>query len=116
MSSGTAIKKPTAPTSRNFFQPVAPLTDLSAENYSYPRPFPIDIHKAHQTNARLNSHDVNPYLLTVKQAAERLQLGVNCVYGLTKAEYDPIPTLTVGRSIRIPVAALERWFEAQTRG
>lgn len=58
----------------------------------------------------------NPYLLTVRQASERLQLGVNCVYGLAKAEHDPIPTLTVGRSIRIPVAALERWLEAQTRG
>mgnify|MGYP002779062243 FL=1 len=58
----------------------------------------------------------NPYLLTVRQAAERLQLGINRVYGLTKAERDPLPTVVVGRSIRIPVAALERWLEAQTRG
>ena len=61
-------------------------------------------------------HDPSPYLLTVKQAAKRLQLGINCVYGLTKAEYNPIPTVIIGRSIRIPVAALERWLEAQTRG
>lgn len=60
--------------------------------------------------------DVSPYLLTVKQTAERLQLGINCVYSLTKAEYDPLPTVTIGRSIRIPVAGLERWLEAQTHG
>ena len=63
-----------------------------------------------------NPHNPGPYLLTVKQTAKRLQLGINCVYGLTKAEYDPIPTVTIGRSICIPVAALERWLEAQTRG
>lgn len=58
----------------------------------------------------------NAYLLTVKQTAKRLQLGVNCVYSLTKAEYAPIPTVIIGRSIRIPVAGLERWLEEQTRG
>lgn len=116
MSSGTAAKKPTASASQKFFQTVAPLIDLDTEKYGNPRPFPVDLHGPHQTNTYLNSRDVNPYLLTVKQAAERLQLGVNCVYGLAKAEHDPIPTLTVGRSIRIPVAALERWLEAQTRG
>ena len=63
-----------------------------------------------------NPHDPSLYLLTVRQAATRLQLGINCVYSLTKAEYNPIPTVTIGRSIRIPVAALERWLEAQTRG
>ena len=71
---------------------------------------------ARRMTGQSNPHDPNPYLLTVKQTAERLQLGINCVYGLTKAEYDPIPTVTIGRSIRIPVAALERWLEAQTRG
>lgn len=59
---------------------------------------------------------VDPYLLTVKQAAQRLQLGINCVYGLTKAEHNPLPTVVIGRSIRIPVTALERWLEARTRG
>ena len=116
MSSGTATKKPTASASQKFFQTVAPLSDLSAEKYGNPRPFSVDLQGVQHTNAHLYPRNANPYLLTVKQAAERLQLGVNCVYGLTKAEYDPIPTLTVGRSIRIPVAALERWLEAQTRG
>ncbi len=116
MSSRTSAKKPIASASQKFYQSVAPLNDLSAEKYGNPHSFPIDLRKAHQTNDRLNKRNVNQYLLTVKQAAERLQLGVNCVYGLAKAEHDPIPTLTVGRSIRIPVAALERWLEAQTRG
>lgn len=116
MPSGTAAKKPPASASQKFFQPVAPLIDPNAEKYGDPRPFPVDLRGPHRTNARLDPHDANPYLLTVRQAAERLQLGVNCVYGLAKAEHDPIPTLTVGRSIRIPVAALERWLEAQTRG
>lgn len=56
------------------------------------------------------------YLLTVRQAAQRLQLGVNRTYELTKAEHNAIPTVIVGRSIRIPVAGLERWLEEQTRG
>lgn len=60
--------------------------------------------------------NASPYLLTVKQTAARLQLGINCVYSLTKAEYNPLPTVVIGRSIRIPVAALERWLEAQTHG
>ncbi len=78
------------------FGPSNPLSRYSAENEK-PR-------------------DVSPYLLTVKQTAQRLQLGINCVYGLTKAEYNPLPTVVIGRSIRIPVAALERWLEARTRG
>lgn len=56
------------------------------------------------------------YLLTVRQAAQRLQLGVNRTYELTKAEHNPIPTVTVGRSIRIPIAGLEHWLLEQTRG
>ena len=116
MSSRTSAKKPIASASQKFFQSVAPLSGLSAEKHGNPRPFPVDLQGAQHTNANLYPHNANPYLLTVKQAAERLQLGVNCVYGLAKAEHDPLPTLTVGRSIRIPVAALERWLEAQTRG
>jgi len=56
------------------------------------------------------------YLLTVPQTAQRLQLGINRVYELVKAEYNPIPTVIIGRTIRIPVAGLERWLEEQTRG
>lgn len=65
------------------------------------------------------THDpttANPYLLTVAQTAQRLQLGTNRVYELAKAEYNPIPTVIIGRTIRIPVVGLERWLEEQTRG
>jgi excisionase family DNA binding protein len=62
------------------------------------------------------NHSESIYLLTVRQTAQRLQLGVNRVYELVKAEHNPIPSITVGRSIRVPVVALERWLEAQTRG
>ena len=57
-----------------------------------------------------------PYLLTVRQAAQRLQLGTNRVYELVKVEHNPLPSITIGRTIRIPVAGLERWLEEQTRG
>lgn len=51
-------------------------------------------------------------LLTVKQAAARLQLGTNRVYTLVAA--GTIPSVKVGKSIRVPVTALERWIEDQT--
>ena len=72
MSSRTSAKKPIASASQKFFQSVAPLSGLSAEKYGNPRLFPVDLHGVQHTNARLNPHDVDPYLLTVKQAAERL--------------------------------------------
>lgn len=75
----------------------------------------FDALTARRPNGRPNPPDDNLYLLTVRQTAKRLQVGINCVYSLTKAERDPLPTVTIGRSIRVPVAALERWLEARTR-
>ncbi len=63
-----------------------------------------------------NTHESNPYLLTVQQTAQRLQIGTNRVYELVKAACDPLPSITIGRTIRIPVVGLERWLEAQTNG
>jgi excisionase family DNA binding protein len=50
-------------------------------------------------------------LLTVHQAAERLQLGTNRVYALVAAK--TIPSVKLGKTIRIPAEALERWVEEQ---
>ncbi len=51
-------------------------------------------------------------LLTVKQAAKRLNLGINRTYGLANAGV--LPCIRVGNTIRIPAAALDRWIEDST--
>ncbi len=51
-------------------------------------------------------------LLTVKQAAKRLNLGINRTYGLANAGV--LPCIRVGNTIRIPAAALDRWIDDST--
>ena len=51
-------------------------------------------------------------LLTVKQAAERLQCGINRTYGL--ANTGVLPCIRIGNSIRIPASALDRWIQDNT--
>lgn len=53
-----------------------------------------DLHMSPETLRRV---------LTPRQAAERLQVGVSTVYAL--AARGAIPSLRVGRSVRIPEAA-----------
>lgn len=53
------------------------------------------------------------YLLTVRQAAARLNLGINRTYELVRRAQDPLPSIRFGNSIRIPVGALEKWIEGQ---
>lgn len=57
----------------------------------------------------------NNEILTVKQAAELLQLSEDVVYPLThRADF---PAIRVGRAIRIPKNMLMAWVEAQaTKG
>ena len=53
-----------------------------------------------------------PYLLTVRAAAKRLNLGINRTYGLASAGV--LPCIKIGSTIRIPAAALEQWTRDNT--
>ena len=59
------------------------------------------------------TQQINPDFLTVPQVAVRLQLGRNTVYNLIRAQR--IPSVRIGRSIRISRPVLERWL-AQVAG
>ena len=48
-------------------------------------------------------------LLTVRQAAKILNLGINRTYGLANAGV--LPCIKIGNTIRIPASALERWIQ-----
>ena len=50
-------------------------------------------------------------LLKPSEAAELVGLGRSTFYGLVKA--GTIPSIRVGRSIRIPLAALRQWVSEQ---
>lgn len=57
---------------------------------------------------------VAPLWLTVKQAAQLLQLSEDTVYPLThRADF---PAVRIGRTIRIDRRRLEEWAAAQTKG
>lgn len=56
------------------------------------------------------------YLLTVRQAAKYLNLGINRTYELVRREENPLPSIRFNNTIRIPVRALEEWIGRQTRG
>lgn len=49
--------------------------------------------------------------LRIPEAAARLGLGRSTFYELVRA--GAIPTVRVGKAVRIPVSSLERWAEAQ---
>lgn len=59
------------------------------------------------TNTSAKVHE--PYLLTVRAAAKRLNLGINRTYGLANAGV--LPCIKIGNTLRIPAAALERWIQ-----
>lgn len=46
-------------------------------------------------------------LLRIEEAAEALSLGRSKTYELIKA--DQLPVIRLGRSVRVPAAALEKW-------
>ena len=55
---------------------------------------------------------VAPLLYTPEEAAELLRLGRSRIYELLAS--GQLPSLTIGRSRRIPADALRAWVEAQT--
>ena len=54
---------------------------------------------------------MEPLMLRPREAAEAVGVGRTLFYRLVKAGV--IPSCRVGKSIRIPVAALRAWAEAQ---
>ena len=52
-------------------------------------------------------------LMTVEAVAARIGLGKRRVYQLIHAGL--IPSITIGRSIRVPTRAWEEWLERQCR-
>src|SRR4029453_4736270 len=52
-------------------------------------------------------------LLTIQETARRLSLGRSKTYQLALA--GSLPVVHIGRSLRVPVDALERWVQAQIR-
>lgn len=55
----------------------------------------------------------SPLLLTVAEAARALAISRNATYALLESD---LPVVRMGRSIRVPRAALEAWVGARTVG
>ena len=53
-------------------------------------------------------------LLTVPEAARRLSLGRATTYQLVRR--GELPSVRVGRAVRVPARALEAWIAARTMG
>lgn len=53
-------------------------------------------------------------LLTVSEAARRLSLGRATAYRLVQT--GELPSVRVGRAVRVPVRALDAWVSARTSG
>jgi len=47
--------------------------------------------------------------ISVKQMAERLNISIDTAY--TYSRMEGFPVIRIGRTIRIPVNALEKWLE-----
>lgn len=56
--------------------------------------------------------DDAPLLLTVPEAARRLHIGRSTAWEL--AARRELPTVRIGRSVRVPAAALRDWVERNT--
>lgn len=52
-------------------------------------------------------------LLKPEEAGQRLSVGRSKIYALIAS--GAVPSVKVGHSVRVPVAALERWIEQQTQ-
>jgi excisionase family DNA binding protein len=55
-----------------------------------------------------------PELLTVPEAARRLSLGRATTYQLVRR--GELPSVRVGRAVRVPARALDAWIAAHTTG
>jgi excisionase family DNA binding protein len=60
---------------------------------------------------KLSTHQIQEprVLLSLPEAAAALAIGRNTLLGLI--ERGELPTVRIGRSVRIPVSALETWAE-----
>jgi excisionase family DNA binding protein len=52
-------------------------------------------------------------LLRVEEAADRLSLGRSKTYALIQE--GQLPSIRIGRSVRVPVVELDRWIRERTR-
>ena len=52
-------------------------------------------------------------LLRIEEAADRLSLGRSKTYALV--QQGEIPSIRIGRSVRVPALELDRWIRARTR-
>jgi excisionase family DNA binding protein len=62
-----------------------------------------------------------PKLMTVPQAARALRIGRSTAYDMANAWLasngaEGLPVVRIGRSLRVPVAALDRWFTSVAFG
>lgn len=57
---------------------------------------------------------MEPVLLTVEEAARALSLGRSKTYALLAS--GALPVVRIGRSVRVPAAALREWAEQLTHG
>ncbi len=51
-------------------------------------------------------------LATINEAADMLSLGRTKMYDLMQPK-GPLPVLKIGKSVRIPISAIESWIEDQ---
>ncbi len=58
--------------------------------------------------------DTDKVLLTVPEAARRLSLGRTTAYQLIRR--GELPSIRVGRAVRVPVHALDAWVATHTCG
>jgi excisionase family DNA binding protein len=57
--------------------------------------------------------DEQSTVLTVEEAAKRLKISRGKAYAMTKS--GEMPSVKLGRSVRVPVDALAKWLERETR-
>ena len=74
--------------------------------------FPIDGPKDH-SNGPINMHEM-PDFLTVKQLGDALGLSRSTAYLICRSP--GFPAIRVGRQIRIPRSAFERWVREAAAG
>jgi len=73
-------------------------------------------HNGHMATARSGtcSLDLEPLVLTVPQAAKRLQISKSNAYSLVRA--GELPHVRLRGRVLVPVRALDAWLESQSRG
>lgn len=54
-------------------------------------------------------------IITRREASQRLHIGLNVLDAQIRREYDPLPTIRVGRRVLIPVDMLKEWVNRQVK-